>query len=920
MPLSGTHAVIRSNNRSVMGYFWQVLLVMACVLPSVQAAQETDQVITVGVLAYDGKQRTLSRWQPTADYLSALNPADHFQIEPLFQSELAAAVREGRLDFVLTQPLQFIELSRQDNVWPLATMSMRSPNGKLERFGSVIIVRSDRADLQHLADLKGKVVAGVADNALGSWLLGLDALSRAGIDPHTQIHSLFTGLPMEHVLRAVLEDRADAGIVRTGYLDRLIAEGRLSSGQLRVLDPRNYPDFPYSTSTELVPEWPFLATTRVSNHFAREVARQLLAMPADSPAAQTAGIQTWALPLDYSTVQHIRDQWLPDTPSLVRVFQAYGFWLMLPISVLVFLFYLQGKRTQKFLRLQEKRLRSTLNALHDAVVVLSPAGRVQFANQSTQMLLQFPNHPLANLQGRHFSELFHMQWSDARDVGSLQQAIELLSEKPEQAYEIQFLIGHQLREIDLRVSWLGDDGVHVQSAPRIILSMRDVTDYREATALLAYRASHDRLTGLMNRAAFEEFLESQCHSQSERKSDGLVLWVDVDDFRLINESNSREVGDQIIARLASHLSLELPTSGLIARLGADEFGLWIPDIQSISFRQWPDDLLTSLRKWRFTVGVDRVRITLSIGVSMADYRLGADLLKDAEAACRRAYREGGNRVYWYTRDDQEIATRRLQLATLGQLKQALDEERFCQVIQRIQPTRANGVVASRAHYEVLLRVCNANGELQNPTQFIEAAEKYHFMAEIDRWVIRKAFGFLAQIKSNPPILSINLSGATVQDPQINPFIRAAFREFDLDPALICFEITETSAITNYELVLELMTALRELGCSLSLDDFGGGLLSFEFLRRLQPDYVKIDGKLIRDIVDDPVAVVIVSAIHQVALVMQAQTIGEWVENEAIQARLEEIGIHYVQGYLHHRPSPVSELLPDYSPACTKSPT
>lgn len=911
----------RRSDRSVfgaVGFALSVALTLWTGIVPPTLAQQPERVVTVGVLAYDGKPRTLARWQPTADYLSARNPGRHFLIEPLYQSELTAAVREGRLDFVLTQPLQFVQLSRQEGVWPLATMSLRAPTGKLERFGSVIVVRSDRADLRHLSDLKNRVVAGAAENALGSWLLGLDALSRAGIDPRHDIHPLFTGLPMQHVLQAVLEDRADAGIVRTGYLDHLIAEGRLSPGQFRVLDPRKYVGFPYAVSTELVPEWPFSATARVSNHFARDVARQLLAMPASDPAAQDAGIENWALPLDYSTVQHIRDQWLPIAPSLIRVFQAYGFWLMLPIWFLIFLFFLQGKRTQKFLRLQEARLRATLDALHDAVVVLSPDGRVQFANQSTQTLLRFQNHALDDLQGRHFSELFHMQWTEVREVDSLEQVIELLPAQPEQEYEIQFLISHQLREIDLRVRLL-NGGPHTQASPRIILSMRDMTDYREATALLAYRASHDRLTGLMNRAAFEEFLEGQCHSLSNKKCDGLVLWVDVDDFRLINESSSREVGDQIIARLASHLSLELPTSGLIARLGADEFGIWIPDVQSISFRQWPEDLLSSLREWRFTVGADRIRITLSIGVSMADYRLGVDLLKDAEAACRRAYREGGNRVYWYTRDDQEIATRRNQLATLGQLKQALDNEGFCQVIQRIQPTHNRGHV-SRAHYEVLLRVCDTEGGLQNPSRFIEAAEKYHFMAEIDRWVIRKTFAFLARIKENPPILAINLSGATVQDPQINPFIRAAFREFDLDPALICFEITETSAITNYELVLELMTALRELGCSLALDDFGGGLLSFEFLRRLKPDFVKIDGKLIRDIVQDPVAEVIVSAIHQVALVMEAQTIGEWVENEAIQARLEEIGIHYVQGYLHHRPCQVTALLPDYSPACTKSPT
>lgn len=880
---------------------------------------ESSRLITVGVLAYDGKPQTLKRWQPTADYLSAQNPKDHFRIEPLFQSELAAAVKEGRLDFVLTQPLQFVELAGQEGIWPLATMSVRSVDGRLERFGAVVVVRSDRTDLHTIADLKHKVVAGAAENALGSWLLAKDAFLRAGINPDTEIHPLFTGLPMQHVLQAVIDRRADAGIVRTGLLERLIAEGRFQPDQFRVLNPQHYGGFPYRVSTELVPEWPFSATRKVSGHFARQIARQLLAMPSHSEAALAARVEGWALPLDYATVRHIRDQWLPVAPSILRVLKAYGVWLMLPIWLLVFLFFIQGRRTQKILRRQKAHLRGTLNALHDAVVVLSLDGRLQFANQSTQTLLKQPQLALADVKGRYFTELFQLQWRDTKPVGSLQAAIDLLPSQPEQEYEIQLLVGHQLREIDLRINLLGSS---VDAASqRIILSMRDVTDYREATALLAYRASHDRLTGLLNRSAFEEFLERQCHSLSEKKCDGLVLWLDVDDFRLINESSSREVGDQIIARLASHLSLELPTSGLVARLGADEFGIWIPDVQSIAFRQWPEDLLASLREWRFTVGVERVRITLSIGASQADYRLGAGLLKDAEAACRRAYREGGNRVYWYTRDDQEIATRRDELATLGQLKQALDDESFCQVIQRIQPTQSSDThPTSPAHYEVLLRVCSPDGTLQNPAKFIEAAEKYHFMAEIDRWVIRKTFAFLANIKENPPVLAINLSGATVQDPQINPFIRAAFREFNLDPTLICFEITETSAITNYELVLDLMTALRELGCSLSLDDFGGGLLSFEFLRRLQPDFVKIDGKLIRDIVSDPVAEVIVTAIHQVALVMQAQTIGEWVENEAIQARLTEIGVHYVQGYLHHRPTPMANLLCDYSPTCTKSPT
>lgn len=245
---------------------------------------------------------------------------------------------------------------------------------------------------------------------------------------------------------------------------------------------------------------------------------------------------------------------------------------------------------------------------------------------------------------------------------------------------------------------------------------------------------------------------------------------------------------------------------------------------------------------------------------------------------------------------------------MHQLKQALDEEGLRQVIQAIVPLPLRaGEQSPPPHYEVLLRLRGPEGGLQSPVQFIEAAEKNNFMTEIDRWVIRQTFTLLARYPGKPPQLAINLSGATVQDPAINAFIRSAFRNFNLDPALICFEITETSAITNYELVLELVHSLREIGCKISLDDFGAGLLSFEFMRQLRPDFVKIDGKLVRDIEHDPVASVIVTAIHQVSKVMGAKTIGEWVENEATLHQLETIGIDFMQGYYCHAPVPIETL-------------
>lgn len=869
--------------------------------------QTTEKVVQIGVLAYQGKTETARRWGPTAAYLSEKNPGYRFRIEPMFLSELAAAVRENHLDFVLTQPLQFVQLAQDDAIWPLATMVVRTPGGTLNRFGSAIIVRADRQDIQHVSDLKNRIVAGASSNALGAWLLGLDTMVRAGIDPKKQVQPLFTGLPMYRVVQAVQQRRADAGVIRAGFLEQLVAQGIVKSDEFRVLDPKLYSDYPYQVSTELVPEWPFSATEKVDRDFAAKVARDLMGMTPENPALISSGIEKWALPLDYSTVQQIRDHWLLIDPSLVALFKAYGWWLLLPTGLILFVFFLQGKRTQKKIARQETQLRKTLNALDDAVVLLSLDGRVLFANQPSQSLLMHPVGHLDELQGRHFTLLFDLRWRESDPDFDLRMAISLLCQRPEQSYSLQLSVGHQIKDIDVHLRLLGSCLDRLSS--KVILTLRDVTDYREATALLAYRATHDRLTGLLNHTAFADFLDAQCDAHGQKKSEGLILWLDVDDFRLINETSSRVVGDQVVARIASFLSFSVPPNGVIARLGVDEFGVWIPDVQSFAYQQWPHELLHGLQDMRFEIGEQRLRVSVSMGASLVDCRLGAGLLNDVEAACRRAHREGGNRVVWYAHDDQEIVSRRHQLATLHQLKQALDEEGLRQVIQAIAPLPLPSANSpSVPHYEVLLRLRGADGSLQSPVQFIEAAEKHHFMAEIDRWVIRQTFALLANCRENPPLLAINLSGATVQDPSMNGFMRSAFREFNLDPALICFEITETSAITNYELVLDLVHTLRQMGCKISLDDFGAGLLSFEFMRRLRPDFVKIDGKLIRDIEHDPVASVIVTAIQQVSKVMGAKTIGEWVENEATLRRLDAIGIDFIQGYYHHKPVPIETLL------------
>ena len=240
-----------------------------------------------------------------------------------------------------------------------------------------------------------------------------------------------------------------------------------------------------------------------------------MGMTPDNPAMIVGGIKKWALPLDYSTVQQIRDRWLPIDPSLVALFKAYGWWLLLPTGLILFVFFLQGKRTQKKIARQETQLRKTLNALEDAVVVFSLDGRVLFANQPSQGLLMHPvGHP-DELQGRHFMLLFDLRWRESDPDFDLRTAIGLLCQRPEQSYSLQLSVGHQIKDIDVHLRLLGSCLDKLSS--KIILTLRDVTDYREATALLAYRATHDRLTGLLNHTAFADFLEAQCDALAKRK-------------------------------------------------------------------------------------------------------------------------------------------------------------------------------------------------------------------------------------------------------------------------------------------------------------------------------------------------------------------------------------------------------------------
>ncbi|MFI9651538.1 EAL domain-containing protein [Guyparkeria halopsychrophila] len=851
--------------------------------------------IQVGVLAYAGKDEALGRWQPTADYLSERNPGYRFVIKPLFLSELRNAFVEGRLDFVLTQSLQYAELSRLDSIWPLATLVVEANGQPLEQLGAVIFTRQGTG-FAELDDLVGARVAGTSPNALGGWLLGMQALENAGLDVEHEITPIFTGLPLEAVVDAVLDGRAHAGVVRSSFFQSYL-EAYPDSRLVPVGDAARE-GFPYPSNTPLVPEWPFAATRHAPDGLAAGVARQLIAMPADAPAAEQARIAGWRPPLDYSIVERLRDKWLPDPISPASLLRHFWHYFVLVLAVLLALFAWQARRATKRLGAEKRRLRRAFSGLHTGAVLTDASGTILLTNRAVE---GFARADLdGELFGRPFCEVFNLQTEGLSPQCSFSDLVETVETQETCSVDGMIERDKQRFDVNLKLSRIEAEG-----GTQLLVSMLDVTDLRSANALLSYRANHDRLTGVLNREAMEEFLSQAMPGRAPRNEPvhaSCLVWTDLDEFRLLNEIGSRELGDRILASLASHFSLELPSDAVLARMGVDEFAIWMPLASRDTCALVAREVLEIIHAFRLPDEHEHLRLKASVGVTRidSDDLLASRRLEDAERACQSAQRLGGDRVVQFSGEDTEMLEREQQIQRYNALRAAIAEDRLNLAAQHIVPVKAGIPML----HEMLLRVTDADGRLRFPSEYIEIAEKHHAMGEIDRWVIRHSCRWLARQPPDRGTVSINLSAHSVQDPEMLEFIRHELGEWNVDPARVVFEITETAAIVNLDQAERLIGAMRRIGCRFALDDFGGGFLSFEYLRRLNPDIIKIDGRLVEDLSHDPVAAVIVSAIVQVSRVMGAQTVAEWVETDDQYRQVTEMGVDYIQGFLLHRPTPL----------------
>jgi diguanylate cyclase (GGDEF)-like protein/PAS domain S-box-containing protein len=543
---------------------------------------------------------------------------------------------------------------------------------------------------------------------------------------------------------------------------------------------------------------------------------------------------------------------------------------------------------------QARLAQVTLHSIGEAVVRLDHDGFVRYMNPSAERMAGVV---ASDASGRRLSDVFPLDGELVEDAHALQ----ALSDS--HAPMVLHAPDGAPRAVSCTLSSVDPEG---GEAGRVLV-MRDVTRERELSRELAYQASHDPLTDLPNRREFERRLE---HAVTDSRNSGIchsLCYVDLDQFKIVNDTCGHFAGDRLLRQIAGLMGADLRDEDLLARLGGDEFGVLLRGCTVDEAMVIAERICRQVAGFRFEWNGRTFDIGASIGVVEITPNAPTvdELQRAADLACYAAKETGRSRVHRYGHEDHVISRNQREMRWHSQLREALEQDRFELHSQIIQPLRDGTTV--RVMEELLLRLTDAEGNVVPPMSFLPAAERYGLMARLDRMVIDKALALAAPRAHEEHVFTINLSGQSLSDSELGTFVLESAKRHDIEPKGVCFEITETAAISNLSHAIALMEKLRTAGFRFALDDFGAGVSSFGYLKQLPVDYLKIDGQFVRDIGTDPVARVIVSSVISVARVLRLETVAEKVEDEAARRCLETLGADYVQGHLVGRPQPFAKV-------------
>ena len=536
----------------------------------------------------------------------------------------------------------------------------------------------------------------------------------------------------------------------------------------------------------------------------------------------------------------------------------------------------------------------TLQSIGDGVITTDGDSTVDYINPIAEQLTGWR---LEDAMGRPVEEIFRAFHEETCEPLENPLTVSIRRARPSKSVRPMLLIRRDGNElyVESTAAPIRDGAGKCTGG---VLVFHDVSESRELNRRLSYHASHDLLTGLVNRREFESRVERSLKSAKARESSYALCYLDIDQFKIINDTCGHSAGDVLLGQVGALLKSKVRWRDTLSRLGGDEFGVLLEACSLDEALRTAETLREAVRNFRFT-WEDRVfRLGASIGVVpiTADNVDVASILSAADSACAAAKEAGRNRVHSFAENDIELMRRRREMQWAARINSALDDGRFELYRMAIQPLQK---VEPGIHYELLLRMRDESGRMVSPDNFIAAAERYGLMPAIDRWVIENALRWLvseADERDRLAMCSINLSGQSLGDDKFLPFVIDQFGRTGLDATKICFEITETAAVASFSQANRFIQALRELGCKFALDDFGTGLSSFGYLKHFPVDDLKIDGSFVREILHDPIDREMVRSINEIGHLTGKLTIAEFAENAEIIQMLTALGVDYAQGY------------------------
>ncbi len=561
--------------------------------------------------------------------------------------------------------------------------------------------------------------------------------------------------------------------------------------------------------------------------------------------------------------------------------------------------------TENKLEQEQQRNRITLKLLKDGVIATDMKCQVETMNPVAEGLTGWPSY---EAKEKHVDNILKLIDATTRERVTNLAKDSLDSGKPIESRNNLILLDRFNNEHPIELSITPSSSLDIETGG-LVLIFKDSSETNRLTQKISHQASHDSLTGLLNRKEFELRLEGAISSAATHDVQHVLCYLDLNQFKIINAQAGHTAGDIVLKQAADHMKQHMRSIDIFARLGGDEFALLLVNTTAEQAKTLAQNLINTIRNSTFKWRDQHFEIGISIGLITIDKHSQdpAHMLTRAELACFTAKDQGRNKLHIHRKEDDELTRRHTEMMRAAGVTGALQEDRFriyCQPIVALSPNNKESL-----HYELLIRLTDPQGDLIMPASFIPAAERYGLMTSLDRWMISTAFNCYNDTfgEHSGVQIAINLSGNSLNDDSLLDFIKDEITRTGIEPTNVCFEITETAAISNLDQVSQLILELKRIGCRFALDDFGSGLSSFTYLKNLPVDYLKIDGSFVHDMIDDSIDHAMVEAINQVGHIMGIGTIAECAESEEVVNMLRELGVDYAQGYAMGSPVPIEGL-------------